>query len=140
MSMAEDDFTAAKPFGRDWRKRRAGKVMIDIGPTQDAERRQLPVHSDAEHADRFPALYPQEIDHDCRNVRLDITFDEPIRIRDQAEMIKAAMEEIIGLTKKHDLGSIQQRRLARYTAAVCGRALSRFNGKTPYGDSKPKRK
>lgn len=134
-----DEFTPARPFGRrSWRNTRAGKISID--PTPTAENRQLPDHPNGEHADQFSALYPDELEQETRNVRLDVSFDEPIKIRDQAQMIVLAMQEIIELTKKHDLGSKAQRMQCRHTAAVLGRALSRFNGKTPYGDTVKKRR
>lgn len=134
-----DEFTPGRPFGRrSWRNTRGGKISID--PTPTAENRQLPDHPNGEHADRFSALYPPELDQETRNVRLDVSFDEPIKIRDQAQMIVVAMQEIIELTKKHDLGSKAQRMQCRHTAAVLGRALSRFNGKTPYGDTVKKRR
>lgn len=41
-------------------------------------------------------------------------------------------------TRKHDIGSIRQRIEARREAASLGAALSLFNGKTPYGYSRPK--
>jgi len=137
----ENDSTGRFSPGN-WRQRRGSKILLDdsANPQKDPERRAIPENQTPEQVERFPALYPQEIEHDCRSVRLDVTFDEPIRIRDQAEIIVKAMQEIIELTKKHDLGSVQQRRLARFTAAVCGRTLSRFNGKTPYGEYRKKRK
>lgn len=136
---AGDEFTPARPFGRrGWRTTRGGKISID--PTPTAENRQLPDHPTGEHADQFSALYPRELDQETRNVRLDMSFDEPIKIRDQAQMILVAMQEIIELTKKHDLGSKAQRMQCRYTAAVLGRTLSRFNGKTPYGDTVKKKR
>lgn len=112
---------------------------IPIGPTTRPEKRQLPDHPDGDHADQFSALWPEEVEKDTRNVRLDISFGEVIRIRDQAEMVIAAMREIMDLTKKHDLGSIQQRMHARHVAATLGRALMRFNGKTPYGEYRRKK-
>jgi hypothetical protein len=72
-------------------------------------------------------------------VRLDISFEEIIKVRDQAEMIMAAMEIILALTKKHDLGSINQCIEARREAHALGQKLSLFNNKTPYGFSKKKR-
>ena len=53
-------------------------------------------------------------------------------------MIIAGMRAIIEKTRQHDIGSIRQRIEARSEAASVGRALTRFNGRTPYGDWKPK--
>ncbi len=92
-----------------------------------------------EEADRFSLYTPEQIEQETRSVRLDITFTDVIKIRDQAEMIMACMREIIARTRKHDIGSVRQRIEARQEAASAGRALSRFNGKTPYGESRKKR-
>lgn len=89
-------------------------------------------------ADRFTLYTPEQIEAESKDVKLSITFGEPIKIRDQAEMIIAGMRAIIEKTRQHDIGSIRQRIEARAEAASLGRALSRFNGRTPHGDWKPK--
>lgn len=96
-------------------------------------------------ADRFTLYTPEQIERETRNVRLDIAFGvgphDPgavIKIRDQAEMIIACMQEIIRLTRKHDAGSIIQRIECRREAASCGARLTMFNGKTPFGYAKKK--
>jgi hypothetical protein len=89
-----------------------------------------------EDADRFSLYTREQVEQEARTVRLDITFDDPIKIRDQFEMIMAAARIIMEKTRQHDIGSIRQRIDARREAASLGRALTRFNGKTPYGDSK----
>lgn len=89
-----------------------------------------------EHADRFPLYTPEQIQQETRTVRLDITFDDVIKIRDQIEMILEGCRIIMEKTREHRLGSTRQRVDARREAASLGRALTRFNGKTPYGDSR----
>lgn len=90
-------------------------------------------------ADRFTLYTPEQIDDETRNVRLDISFGDVLKIRDQAEMIMAALRLIIGKTREHDIGSIRQRIEARREADSLRRVLARFNGKTPHGDSAKKR-
>jgi hypothetical protein len=96
-------------------------------------------------ADRFSLYTPSQIEGETKDVKICITFgDGPtdpaavIKIRDQAEMVIAGMRAIIDKTRQHDIGSIRQRIEARNEAASLGRALSRFNGRTPHGDWKPK--
>ena len=89
-------------------------------------------------ADRYPLHTPQQIEQETRTVRLDVSFGDVIKIRDQCEMIMEACRIIMEKTRQHDIGSIRQRIDARQEAASLGRALARFNGKTPYGDSRKK--
>jgi hypothetical protein len=119
-----------------WRRNRASKVSLDGLPTAE-ELAQQPHKGD--DADRFSLYTPEQIEVATKNVRLDISFEEIIKVRDQAEMIKAAMDIIIALTKQHDIGSINQRIEARREAHALGQKLSLFNNKTPYGFSKKRR-
>ena len=96
-------------------------------------------------ADRFTLYTPEQIESETKDVKLCLTFgkgaDDPaavIKVRDQAEMIIAGMRAIIEKTRQHDIGSVRQRIESRAEAASLGRALSRFNGRTPHGDWKPK--
>ena len=91
-------------------------------------------------ADRFTLYTPEQIEKETTDAKLCITFGDVIKIRDQAEMIIAAMRVIIEKTRHHDIGSIRQRIECRAEAASVGRALTRFNGRTPWGDWKPKKR
>lgn len=122
-----------RPHGR---SRAHRPISMDNLPTAQ-ELAEQP-HS-GEDADRFSLYTPDQIESETRSVRLDITFDDVIKVRDQAEMVMACMRQIIQMTRKHDIGSIRQRIEARQEAASVGRALSRFNGKTPYGEARRKR-
>jgi hypothetical protein len=129
------DATPYKP--PHWRKNRGSKVSIEGLPTPE-ELAQQPHTGD--DADRFSLYTPEQIEVATKNVRLDISFEEVIKIRDQAEMIKAAMDIILALTKQHDIGSTNQRIETRREAHALGQKLSLFNNKTPYGFSKKKRR
>jgi len=107
------------------------------GPEEVAQAHDL---HQAEDADRFTLYRPEQIAAETRDIKLTISFRDVIRIRDQAEMVIAAMQAIIAKTRQHDLGSVRQRLEARAEGASLGRALSRFNGKTPYGEWKPKKR
>lgn len=117
------------------RRREHRPLSLDGLPTPE-ELASVPHKGDA--ADRFTLYTPDQIEAETRDVRLTITFGDVIKVRDQAEMIIAGMRAIIEKTRQHDLGSIRQRVEARGEAASVGRALTRFNGRTPYGDWKPK--
>lgn len=93
-----------------------------------------------EHADRFSTFFPEEIEQETRNVRIDLTFGSPIDIRRQAQMVIGFMQDAIAKTKEHHLGEIKQRIEARRIIDAGRRQLARFNGKQPHGDTykKPK--
>ena len=84
-------------------------------------------------------LTPEQIAQLTRNAKIEITFGEPIKIRDQAEMIKACMEVVIQLTRGHQIGTIRQRIETRREIGSLVERLTIFNGKTPYGYRKKKR-
>ena len=116
---------------------RGSKIDLEALPGPE-ELAQQPHAGD--DADRLSLYRPDQIDAETRDVKLTISFGDVIKVRDQAEMIRDAMQAVIDTTRQHDLGSVRQRIQARAEAASCGRALSRFNGKTPYGEWKPKKR
>ena len=133
------DATPYKPS--QWRKNRGSKVSITGLPSQE-ELDQQPHTGD--DADRYSLYTAEQIEAETRDVKICLTFgDGPgavMKIRDQAEMIIAGMRAIIEKTRQHDIGSVRQRIEARAEAASCGRTLTRFNGRTPYGEWKPKKR
>lgn len=118
-------------------RQRAHRPIDITGLPTDEEVAAQPHKGD--DADRFSLYAPDQIEAETRTVRLDISFGDVIKIRDQAEMIMAALRLIIGKTREHDIGSIRQRIEARREADSLRRVLARFNGKTPHGDSAKKR-
>lgn len=128
---------ATGPYRRPHGRSRAHRPVSITGLPTAEELAQQP-HT-GEDADRFSLYTPDQIAQETRSVRLDITFEDVIKVRDQAEMVMACMRQIIQMTRKHDIGSVRQRIEARQEAASVGRALSRFNGKTPYGEARRKR-
>jgi hypothetical protein len=133
------------PYRSDhWRRTRGSKTNLGGLPRPEELAQAAERHKD-DDADRFTLYTPQQVEAETKDVKICLTFgkgaDDPaavIKIRDQAEMIIAGMRTIIDKTRQHDIGSIRQRVESRAEAASLGRALSRFNGRTPYGDSKPK--
>lgn len=117
-------------------RRRAHRPISIEGPPTAEELAQQPHKGD--DADRFSLYTPEQIEMDTATVQLRLTFDEPIHVRDQAEMIIAACQIIIDITRKRDLGSIRQRIEARREARSLSKALVRFNGGYPRGVWKPK--
>ena len=109
---------------------RRQKRTIDLEGRPTQEELDSQPHK-GEDADRFTLYRPDQIDIDTRTVRFDMTFRDVARFREQAEMIRSCMDEIIRLSKSHDLGSIKQRIYARSEADSLRRTLARFNGKKP---------
>lgn len=119
-------------------RERIGHISPDKLPSATEQADHAERHQ-GEDADRFPLYTPAQIDEETRDVKLCISFGEVLRIRDQAEMVILAMKEIIELTRDHNLGSTKQRLQSHHTAKVLGRALTRLNGRTPYGEYRKKR-
>lgn len=111
-----------------WRSNRGGKIRIDDAPGPE-EVAQSPHKYDA--ADRFSHYTQEQIDEETRNVRLDISFGDPLSIRDQCQMIIEGLQIIIARSKERSLGSTTQRIEAHREADSLRRALARFNGKKP---------
>lgn len=117
---------------------RGGKIKLDGLPTPEeldeaAERHQ------GDAADRFSLYTEEQITALTKNAKIEMTFAEPIKIRDQAEMIAACMRVVIELTRGHKLGSVRQRIETRREIASLVERLAIFNNRTPYGYRKKKR-
>ena len=125
---------------RHYRRTRGTKINLGGLPSQE-ELDHAAQGDDAEGSrqDRFSLFSPEQITQETRTVRLDVSFGDVLKIRDQCEMIMAACRIIMEKTRQHDIGSVRQRIDSRREAASLGRALARFNGKVPYGDT-PKKK
>lgn len=119
---AEETLNRAFGSKAPWRRNRGGKERIDLDPKVHHER---PAEADPR------TLYDEEIERDTRNVRLDLSFGDPIKIRDQMSVLRDAADEIIAITKRREYDDITARRWARRQAAALSRTLARMNGKTP---------
>lgn len=128
------------PPRNEWKRRRGTRPFTVAGDPSPEDLAVAAERHKGDAADRFSLYTPEQIMAETRSVRLDLSFGEVIKIRDQAEMVIAAMREIIAATRKHDIGTVRQRIEARAEAASLGRALTRLNGKTPHGEWKPKPK
>lgn len=143
--MSEAHMARTGPYrGDPTRKRGHRPVSLEGLPTPE-ELAASPHKGD--DADRYSLYTADQIEAETRAVKLCLEFGEGpadpaavIKIRDQAEMVIAGMRAIIEKTRQHDLGSIRQRIECRNEAASVGRALTRFNGRTPYGEWKPKKR
>lgn len=142
--MSDAHMAPRSPYRPQHGRRRAHRpVSVDNLPT--AEDLASSPHK-GDDADRFSLYTPEQIKSETKDVKLCLTFGEKandpaavIKIRDQAEMVIAGMRAIIEKTRQHDIGSVRQRIECRAEAASVGRALTRFNGRVPYGEWKPKR-
>jgi hypothetical protein len=106
------DATPYKP--PQWRKNRGSKVSVTGLPSEDElQEREAGDDAAGSHQDRFPLHTPEQIEQETRTVRLDITFTDVVKIRDQVEMILEGCRIIMEKTREHKLGSVRQRRLPR---------------------------
>lgn len=117
------------------RRRKYGPYDVEKPPTDEELNGQTP-----EQREDFSLFSPVQLEQETRTVRLDISFGDVIKIRDQFELVMSAARIIMEKTRHHDLGSERQRVECRREAASLGRALARMNGKTPYGDTPKKRR
>ena len=81
---------------------------------------------------------PDYIDALTRPVRLEISFDDPIKTRDQIHALQAALVEALVVTQDHARG-INRQRMDHLRSIIKGAAevLVYMNGKTPTGKKKP---
>jgi hypothetical protein len=116
-------------------RRPIGTVSLTSLPSEaDLASQESPDDPTGERVDRYSLFTPDQIEDETRNVRLDMSFGDNSKIRDQAEMIIACMQEIIKKTREHKIGSIRQRIESRAEADSLRRVMARFNGKCPHGD------
>ena len=83
---------------------------------------------------RMPADY---VDALTRPVRLEISFDDPIRTREQIQALQAALVEALVVTQDHGRGINRQRMDLRSIIKGAAEVLVYMNGKTPTGKKKP---
>lgn len=120
------------PPSKNYQKRgKIGSISLTGLPSQEELAQQTP-----EQRERFPLYTPEQIEQETRTVRLDISFGDVVKIRDQAVMIIACMQELISASRRHSIGPVRQRIEARREAASLGSALSLLNGKRPFNFSK----
>jgi hypothetical protein len=110
--------------------RRRAHRPIDLTKPPTAEELAEQPH-DGEDRDRFSLWTPEQVEAETLNVRLDISFKDVARVRDQMTMMIECAQIIIRKTREHRLGSIQQRVEARRELDSLRRALARVNGRKP---------
>ena len=74
---------------------------------------------------------PDYVDALARPVRLEITFDDPIKTRQQIEALQAALVEALVVTQDHRRGINRQRMDLRNIIKTAAEVLVLMNGKTP---------
>lgn len=74
---------------------------------------------------------PDYVDALARPVRLEITFDDPIKTRQQIEALQAALVEALVVTQDHKRGINRQRMDLRNIIKTAAEVLVLMNGKTP---------
>jgi hypothetical protein len=76
-------------------------------------------------------LTPDYVDALCRPVRLEITFEDPIKTRQQIEALQAALVEALVVTQDHGRGINRQRMDLRNILKTAAEVLVLMNGRTP---------
>ena len=83
------------------------------------------------------SLTPETIDNLTRPVRIVLTFEDPIKTRQQVHALQAALVEVEVLTQQHDLGINRQRLRMRECAKTAADTLVYLSGRMPTGKKKP---
>lgn len=78
-------------------------------------------------------LTPDYVEALTRPVRLEIDFRDPIHVRQQVEVLMAALVEAQVLTQQHELGINRQRIRLRGILKEAADTLTMLNGRTPAG-------
>lgn len=78
-------------------------------------------------------LTPDYVDALTRPVRLEMDFRDPIHVRQQIDVLMAALVEAQVLTQQHELGINRQRIRLRGILKEAADTLTMLNGKTPAG-------
>lgn len=81
-------------------------------------------------------LTAETIDNLTRPVRIVLTFDDPLKTRQQIEALQAALVEALVLTQQHELGINRQRLRLREVAKTAADTLVYISGRAPTGRKK----
>ena len=84
-----------------------------------------------------PYYDPATLDALTRPVRIEISFEDPIKTRQQLEVLMGICTEVLVVTGQHELGISRQRLRAREIMKSGADALTYMSGKTPTGRKKP---
>ena len=82
-------------------------------------------------------LSAETVDNLTRPVRIVLTFDDPIKTRQQVHALQAALVELEVLTQQHELGINRQRMRMRECAKTAADTLVYLSGRTPTNKKKP---
>ena len=89
--------------------------------------------------DRDPgdtSLSTEAVDALCSPVRLEISFEDPLRTRRQIEVVQAALVEALVVTQDHARGINRQRMDLRSVIKTTSEVLVYMSGRTPTGRKK----
>lgn len=78
-------------------------------------------------------LTPDYVDALTRPVRIEIDFRDPLHVRQQLEVLAAAIVDAQVLTQQHEIGIHRQRIRLRGVLKEAADTLTMINGKTPAG-------
>lgn len=78
-------------------------------------------------------LTPAYVEALTRPVRIEMAFDDPIKVREQIEVLMGALSDAKVLTQQHELGINRQRIRLRSVVKDAADALTIINGRTPAG-------
>ena len=107
-------------------------ALIDLQRQQEAiELRRRQLSPGYEPGDlRIP---PESIDALCLPVRIEVDFDDPVRTRQQLEILIGGCSDAVALSQEHRMGINRQRLLMRERMKSTADMVAVQRGKTPAG-------
>lgn len=78
-------------------------------------------------------LTPDYVEALTRPVRIEMVFDDPMKVREQLEVLMGYLTDAQVITQQHDLGINRQRMRLRSVIKDAADALTIINGRTPAG-------
>lgn len=78
-------------------------------------------------------LTPDYVEALTRPVRIEMVFDDPMKVREQVEVLMGYLSDAKVITQQHDIGINRQRLRLRGVIKEAADALTIINGRTPAG-------
>lgn len=109
------------------------QAIIDLQRQREAHMARAKSFQNPPYEQGDVRLTPDYVDALTRPVRLEIDFRDPIHVRQQIDVLMAALVEAQVLTQQHELGINRQRIRLRGILKEAADTLTMINGRTPAG-------
>lgn len=113
-------------------------ALVDLERQREAFMARAKNYDGAEGGDRMRLVKelgfdPRDMERLAAPVQIKLTFDDPMKLRAQLEVLAGAIEEAKALTYDHNLGIMKQRVRARRVMKEASDTLTYMRGQAPSG-------